>query len=79
MTLVLELDLDMVKMYQHEKRRHPKVIAQTDRHTHRHTDSMKTLPSHIRIRQKCTLKMGKFLSGHRYFEWTDSGKGKMVM
>ena len=58
MTLILKLDLDMVKMYHHTKNevsmlRHSKVIAQTDRqtdthtHTHTHTDSMKTLPSHI--------------------------------
>ena len=57
-TLVLKLDLDMVKMYHHTKNeismlRHSKVIVQKDRHTHthtemdRHTDSMKTLPSDI--------------------------------
>ena len=47
MTLILKLDLDIIKMYHHIKNevsmpRHPKVIAQTDRqihrHTHRHTD-----------------------------------------
>ena len=48
MTLVLKLDLDMVKMYDHTKNevsmsRHSKVIART----HRHIDSMKTLPSRI--------------------------------
>ena len=49
MTLVLELDLDIVKMSHHTKNevsmsRHSKVIACTDRHT----DSMKTLLSLIR-------------------------------
>ena len=48
MTFILQLDLDMVKMYHHTKSevsmpRHSKVITCTDRHT----DSMKTLPSHI--------------------------------
>ena len=47
MTLVLKLNLDMVKMYYHTKNgvsmsRHSKVIActdrQTDRHTHTHTE-----------------------------------------
>ena len=60
MTLILKLDLDMVKMYFHTKNEvsmssHSKVIARTDRQTHTdrqtdthtHTDSMKTLPSHI--------------------------------
>ena len=51
MTLVLKLDLDMVKILYHTKNevsmsKHSKVIAQTDRHTH----SMKTLPSRIRGR-----------------------------
>ena len=56
MTLVLKLDLDMVKMYHHAKNevsisRHSKVIPkQTDRQTDTQTDSMKTLPSHIRGR-----------------------------
>ena len=36
--MVLKLDIDMVKMYQHTKKeasrsRHSKVIARTDRHT----------------------------------------------
>ena len=56
MTLILKLDLDMVKMYQHTKNEvsmleHSKVIArmdtqtdrQTDRQIDRYTDSMKTL------------------------------------
>ena len=39
MTLILKLDLDMVKMYHHTKNevsmsRHSKVIAQTDTQTH---------------------------------------------
>ena len=43
MTLILKFDLDMVKMSHHTKNevsmsRHLKVIAQTDRQTHRHTD-----------------------------------------
>ena len=61
MTLVLKLDLDMVKMYLHTKNevsmsRHSKVIARTDRqtrthtHTHTHTHSMKTLPFRTRGR-----------------------------
>ena len=42
MTLVLKLDLDMVKIYHQTKNevsvtRHSKVIAQTDTHTHTHT------------------------------------------
>ena len=42
MTLVLKLDLDMVKMYHHTKNevsmsRHSKVIARTDRQTDTHT------------------------------------------
>ena len=47
MSLVLQLDLDILEMYQHTKNevsmsRHSKVIAlqtdrQTDTHTHRHT------------------------------------------
>ena len=52
MPLVLQLDLVMVKMYHHAKNevfmsRHSKVIAQMDRHIHKHTDihSMKTLSS----------------------------------
>ena len=58
-TLVLELDLNMVKMLHHTKNevsmsKHTKVIAQTDRQTegqtgtHRHkghTDTVKTLTS----------------------------------
>ena len=53
MTLVLKLDLDMVKMYYHTRNedsmsRHSKVIAQRDKQTDRHTDSMKTLPCRIR-------------------------------
>ena len=48
MTLILKLDLDIVKMYHHTKNevslsRHSKVKARTDRHTDRHIDSMKTL------------------------------------
>ena len=59
MSSVLKLDLDIIKMYHHTKNevsmsRHSKVIVQTDRQTHtrthRHTDSMKTLPSCIRGR-----------------------------
>ena len=53
MTLILKLDLDMVKMYHHTKNEvcmspHSKVIAQThtdtytNTHTHRH--DKKTLP-----------------------------------
>ena len=43
MTLILKLDLDMVKMYLHTKKevsmsRGSKVIAFTDRNTDRHTD-----------------------------------------
>ena len=39
MTLILKLDLDMVKLYHHTKNevsmsRHSKVTVQTDRHTH---------------------------------------------
>ena len=42
MTLILKLDLNMVKMYHHTKNevsmsRHSKVIALTDRQTGRHT------------------------------------------
>ena len=53
MTLVLKLDLDIVKMYHHTKNEVAlstalKVLAETDRqtHTHRHThtDITKTLP-----------------------------------
>ena len=53
MTLVLKLDLDMVKMYHHTKNEvsmstTSRVIAQTDAHTHSltdtHTDTTKTLP-----------------------------------
>ena len=63
MTLILKLDLDMVKMYLHTKNevsmsRGSKVIAwtdrqtdtKTDRQTHRQTDRqtwLKTLPTHI--------------------------------
>ena len=63
MTLVLKLDLDIVKMSHHTKNevfmsRHSEVIALTDTHTHRltdrqtetHADSMKTLPSRMRGR-----------------------------
>ena len=61
MTLILKLDLDMVKMYNYAKNqvsmsKHSKDIAltdiQTDTQTHRdiQTDSMKTLPSRIRGR-----------------------------
>ena len=45
MTLILKLNLDMVKMYHHTKNkvsmsRHSKFIARTDTHTHtdKHTD-----------------------------------------
>ena len=43
MTLILKLDLDMVKMYYHTKNEvsmstHSKVIAKTDTHTHTQTD-----------------------------------------
>ena len=52
MTLVLKLDLDVAKMYHHTKikvsmSRYSKVTAQTDRQTHTHTDSMKSLPSRV--------------------------------
>ena len=48
MTLVLKLDLDMVKIYHHTKSFYVKAFKsysdiQTDTHTDRHTDSMKTL------------------------------------
>ena len=73
MTLILKLDLDMVKMYHHTKNensmsRHSKVIAQTDTHTDRHTDthtdSMKTLPSRIRGRNnaECAIKHRGYLT-----------------
>ena len=44
MTLILKFDLDIVKMYLHTKNevsmsRGSKVIAQTDRQTHRQTDT----------------------------------------
>ena len=55
MILILKLDLDMFKMYQHAKNevsmsRHSKLTAQkeTERDTHRHTDITKTLSSGIR-------------------------------
>ena len=57
MTLILKLDLHMVKMYHHTKHevsmsRHSKVIPQTQTHTETdtQTDSIKTLPSHTRGR-----------------------------
>ena len=42
MTLILELDLDIIKMYHHTKNevsmsRHPKVIARTDTQIDTHT------------------------------------------
>ena len=42
MTLILEIDLDIVKMYHHTKievsmSKGSKVITQTDKHTHTHT------------------------------------------
>ena len=45
MTLVLKLDLYMVKMQHHTKNEvsmstHSKVIAQTDRQTHRHDENI---------------------------------------
>ena len=51
MTLVLNLDLDMVKMYHHTQNevymsRHSKVIACTDTHTHRQYENI-TFP-HMR-------------------------------
>ena len=44
MTLILKLDLDIVKMYHHTKNEDSmstpsKVIAQTDTQTYRHTDT----------------------------------------
>ena len=58
MTLVLNLDLDMVKILYHTKNevsmsKHSKVIAQTDRHTDTQTDTQtvqKALPSCVRGR-----------------------------
>ena len=57
MTLILKLDLDMVKMSHQTKNEdsmsgYSKVIACTDTHTQTdtHIDSMKTLPTHIRGR-----------------------------
>ena len=52
MTLILKLDLDIVKMYVCTKNEAPtfngsKVLAWTDRHTERHT-KVKPLPIHIR-------------------------------
>ena len=43
MTLILKLDLDIMKMYRHTKNKvsrskHSKVRAQTDTHTDRQTD-----------------------------------------
>ena len=45
MTLILKLDIDMVKMYHHTKTvvsmsTGSKVIAQTDTHTHRHNENI---------------------------------------
>ena len=53
MTLILKLDLDVIKKSHRTKNEvsilgHSKVIAQTDTQTD--TDSMKTLPSRIRGR-----------------------------
>ena len=59
MTLILKLDLDIIKMYHHTKNEvsmstGSKVIAQTDTqthtHTHTHTHTTKTLPLRIRGR-----------------------------
>ena len=58
MTLILKLDLDMVKMYYHTKTQvsmstHSKVIAQTDKQTHTyihtyiHTDRQTHTRTHI--------------------------------
>ena len=50
MTLIFKLDLDMAKMYLHNKidvsmSMASKVISWTDRHTNTHTDTTKTLPT----------------------------------
>ena len=55
MTLLLKLDIIMVKMCHHTKNdvsmsRHSKVIACTGRRTDRQTDNMKTLPYRTRGR-----------------------------
>ena len=52
MTLILKLDLDMVKMYMHTKNevsmsRGSKVIARTDRNTDRQTDGQTHLGKYV--------------------------------
>ena len=59
MTLVLKLDLDMVKMYLHTQNEVPsysisKVIAWTDRQTHTQTDSSEIKHSRMVMRQDST-------------------------
>ena len=66
MTLVLKLDLDLVKMSHHTKNevsmsRHSKVIVCTDTQTDRHTDSMKTLPSRKRAVKNSNLNTEDFV------------------
>ena len=51
MTLILKLDLDIIKMYLHTKNevsssRHSKVIARTDRQTHRQTHRQTDTQTH---------------------------------
>ena len=55
MTLVLKLDLDIVKIYLHTKNEvlsynGSKVIARTDRQTHRQTDTKKQTDRQTRVK-----------------------------
>ena len=65
MTLILKLDLDIVKIDHHTKNEvsmstGSKVIARTDIHTDRHTDTMKTLtlPHTREVKITCPIRMG---------------------
>ena len=60
MTLILKLNLDMVKIYHHTKNevfmsRHLKVIAQTDTQTHRQTHTQTDQQTHTHTDSMKTL------------------------
>ena len=83
MTIILNLDLDIVKMYHHTKNevsmsRHSKVIDQMDRHTDRQTHSVKNyLPTYLGCNYNILNVFGRFTVTITYNYWNAiQNKGK---
>ena len=83
MTIILNLDLDIVKMVVHTKNevsmsRHSKVIDQMDRHTNRKTHSMKNyLPTDLGCNYNILNVFGRFTVTNTCNYWNAiQNKGK---